>query len=155
MGNIRSFKELRVWQPAMDLAMEIYEITKTFPATEKYSLTDQIRRSSRSVPSNIAEAWRKRRYPASFVNKLNDPEGEAAETQVHLEISRRCSYIDDTTAQRLDARYEDVMAMLVVMAENPDQWQIRPKSSRRSVSPSSSVPASPRPGVSASPSVHP
>jgi four helix bundle protein len=78
MANIRSFKELRVWQNAIEIAMEIFEITKSFPVEERFSLTDQIRRSSRSVAANIIEAWRKRRYPAAFVSKLSDTESEAA-----------------------------------------------------------------------------
>ena len=125
MGNIRSFRELKVWQKAMDLAMEVFELTKRFPPEERYALTDQMRRSARSVPSNIAEAWRKRRYPAAFVSKINDAEGEAAETQTHLEISQRCRYIDDQTFQRLDSEYEEVLAMLVAMAAHPEQWTIR------------------------------
>jgi len=125
MTNIRSFRELEVWKKAMDLAMEIFEITKRFPPEEKYSLTDQIRRSSRSVPANIAEAWRKRRYPAAFVSKLNDAEGESAETQTHLEIAKRCGYVDSESASRLDNSYEEIMAMLVSMLAHPDQWTIR------------------------------
>ncbi len=125
MENIRSFRELKVWQKAMDLAMEVFEHTKRFPPEERWSLVDQVRRSSRSVPSNIAEAWRKRRYPAAFVSKLNDSEGEAAETQTHLEISRRCRYLDDATVQRLDGQYEEVLAMLVTMAAQPEKWKIR------------------------------
>ncbi len=110
----------------MDLAMEIFETTKGFPMEERYSLTDQIRRSSRSVPTNIAEAWRKRRYPAAFVSKLNDAEGESAETQTHLEMAKRCGYIDSTSASRLDNSYEEIMAMLVSMVARPQQWAIRP-----------------------------
>jgi four helix bundle protein len=105
--------------------MDIFEHTKRFPPEERYSLTDQIRRSSRSVPSNIAEAWRKRRYPAAFVSKLSDSESEAAETQTHLEISRRCRYLDDATVQRLDQEYEEVLAMLVTMISQPEKWAIR------------------------------
>ena len=120
--KIRSHKDLRVWQEAMDLTMEIFHLTKTFPDTEKYSLTDQIRRSSRSVASNISEAWRKRRYAAAFISKLNDSEGEAAETQTHLEISRRCGYLDDKTVQSLDERYEHLLAQLVTMARQPEKW---------------------------------
>ena len=125
MAAIRSFRELTVWQKAMELAVEIFELTRRFPAEERFSLTDQIRRSSRSVPSNIAEAWRKRRYPAAFVSKLSDAEGEAAETQTHLEISLRCRYLQTAAAQRLDAQYEEVLAMLVRMATRPEQWTIR------------------------------
>lgn len=125
MANIRTFRELKVWQRAMDVAVRIFEMTKRWPAEERYSLTDQIRRSSRSVPANIAEAWRKRRYPAAFVSKLNDSEGEAAETQTHIEIARRCHYLTDPDAKSLDDIYEDILAMLVVMAANPDKWTIR------------------------------
>jgi four helix bundle protein len=84
--NIRSYKDLRVYQQAMESAMRIFEITKTFPVEERYSLVDQIRRSSRSVCTNIAEAWRKRRYKAAFIAKMNDAESEASETQVWLEF---------------------------------------------------------------------
>jgi len=126
MSDIRSFRELKVWKKAMDLAMELFETTKRFPMEERYSLTDQIRRSSRSVPANIAEAWRKRRYPAAFVSKLNDAEGESAETQTHLEIAKRCGYIDSASASRLDNSYEEIMAMLVSMVSRPEQWTIRP-----------------------------
>lgn len=125
MANIRTFRELKVWQRAMDATMRIFELTKRWPAEERYSLTDQIRRSSRSVPANIAEAWRKRRYPAAFVSKLNDSEGEAAETQTHLEIARRCRYLTDLEVKSLDDDYEEVLAMLVVMAANPDKWTVR------------------------------
>jgi four helix bundle protein len=125
MGNIRSFKELTVWQKAMDAAMEVFRRTCEFPAEERFSLTDQMRRSSRSVPANIAEAWRKRRYPAAFVSKLNDAEGEAAETQTHVEVARHCGYFDETTAVRLDGEYEEILAMLTSMAAHPEQWKIR------------------------------
>ena len=93
MGNIRSYRELHVYQNAFEAAMEIFELTKNFPAEEKYSMVDQMRRSSRSVCANIAEGWRKRRYPAHFVSKLSDSEGEAEETRVWLEFSLRCKYI--------------------------------------------------------------
>ncbi len=128
MANIRTFRELKVWQRAMDAAMRIFELTKRWPAEERYSLTDQIRRSSRSVPANIAEAWRKRRYPAAFVSKLNDSEGEAAETQTHLEIARRCRYLTDLEVKSLDDDYEEILAMLVVMAASPDKWTVRKSS---------------------------
>jgi four helix bundle protein len=123
--SIRSFRELRVWQKAMDLAMDVFGETKRFPTQERFSLVDQIRRSSRSVPSNVAEAWRKRRYPAAFVSKLNDAEGEAAETQSHLEVCLRCGYLDASSAKRLDDAYEEVLSMLVKTASNPNKWTIR------------------------------
>lgn len=125
MGNIRSFKELRVWQNAMEIAMEIFELTKQFPLEERFSLTDQIRRSSRSVAANITEAWRKRRYPAAFVSKLSDAESEAAETQTWIEIALRCGYLSPDQAQHLDARCEEVLAQLVNMISNPSQWAIK------------------------------
>ncbi len=87
-SNIRHFRELDVYKLAMEAAMEIFELTKVFPAEERYSLTDQVRRSSRSVCANIAEAWRKRRYPAAFAARLSDAEAEAAESEVWLEICR-------------------------------------------------------------------
>jgi four helix bundle protein len=87
MKSIRHFRELNVYQEAMSQVMRITEMTKSFPSEERFALTDQIRRSSRSICANLAEAWRKRRYEAAFVSKLNDAETEAAETQVHLEIA--------------------------------------------------------------------
>jgi four helix bundle protein len=125
MGNIRSFRELRVWQKGLEVAMRVFELTRRFPAEERYSLTDQLRRASRSVPANIAEAWRKRRYPAAFVSKLNDAEGEAAETQTHLEIALRCRYLGEAEARELDQACEEILAMLTDMAAHPEQWTIR------------------------------
>lgn len=124
MVNIRSFRELRVWQNAMELAMRIFEVTKAFPVEERYSLTDQIRRSSRSVAANIAEAWRKRRYPAAFVSKLSDAEAEACETQTWIEFALRCHYCDSTTAEELDKRCEDILGQLVMMIQSPEKWTI-------------------------------
>ncbi len=123
--NIRSFRDLRVYQTSMALAMEIFKLSKTFPAEERYSLTDQIRRASRSVCTNLSEAWRKRRYPAAFVSKLNDSESEAAETQVWLEFAFRCGYINDETFEELDERYDHVLSQLVRMVMNPDSWVIK------------------------------
>jgi len=95
MGNIRSHKELRVYQAAMDGAMQIFELTKAFPPEEKYSMVDQMRRSSRSVCANIGEAWRKRRYKAHFVSKLSDAKGEAEEKSVWLEFAEKCGYVPE------------------------------------------------------------
>lgn len=122
--KIHSHKELNVWQSAMDLAHSIFLTTKTFPKDEQYSLTDQLRRSSRSVAANISEAWRKRRYPAAFIAKLNDAEGEAAESQTHLEIARRCNYLTDELAADFDQQYERLLAQLVTMARNPEKWTL-------------------------------
>jgi four helix bundle protein len=122
MANIRSFKELRVWQNAMNAAMCIYEVSRAFPPEEKYSMTDQFRRASRSVASNIAEAWRKRRYEAAFVSKLNDAEGEAAETQTWIEFALRCRFLSKNDAIKLDKAYEQILAQLVAMIERSGDW---------------------------------
>jgi four helix bundle protein len=122
--TIRSHKELQVYQRAFAAAMEIFQITKSFPRDEVFSLTDEIRRSSRSVNMNLAEAWRKRRYRAAFVAKLSDAEGEAAETQTSLEFAVACGYVDQDTAARLSDEYEQLLRMLVAMISNADQWVI-------------------------------
>lgn len=115
-------QQLDVYKKAFELAMEIFEISEAFPKEEQYSLTNQIRRSSRSVCSNLAEAWRKRRYAAAFASKLNDSEGEAAETQTWLEFSVRCKYIERATAKDLFIRYDQTIAMIVSMINHPAQW---------------------------------
>ena len=125
MSNIRSYRELRVYQSAFDLAMEIFELTKNYPAEEKYSMIDQMRRSSRSVCANIAEAWRKRRYPAHFVSKLSDSETEAEETRVWLEFSLRCKYISPEKFTDLDSRYDLVIGQLVKMLSEQNNWTIK------------------------------
>ena len=126
MGErINSYKELRVYQNAMDAAMKIFEVTKAFPPEEKYSLVDQMRRSSRSVCSNLAEAWRKRRYKAAFVAKLSDAESEACETQVWIDFAQRCGYLDEFSANELDASYEKIIGQLVTMIGGADKWLIK------------------------------
>jgi len=120
--KIRSHNDLEAYQMAFEAAMEIFKVTTNFPKEERYSLTDQIRRSSRSVCANLAEAFRKRKYPKSFVAKLSDSEGEAAETQVWLSFSLRCRYIDDSTAKRLNNTYEQIIGKLVNMALQPEKW---------------------------------
>jgi four helix bundle protein len=128
MGDrIKSYRDLRVYQNAMDTAMEIFELTKNFPPEEKYSMVDQMRRSSRSVCTNIAEAWRKRRYRAAFIAKLSDAESEACETQVWIEFAVRCKYLDAFRAEKLTDTYEKIMGQLVKMIEEPDKWLIRKK----------------------------
>ncbi len=124
MGNIQSHKDLQVWQDALAAAMDIFHMTKTFPAEEKYSLVDQIRRSSRSVAANISEAWRKRRYEAAFKSKLNDSEAEASETQTWIEVALRCSYIDKQTAEKLDQQYDHILARLVTMSRDAQNWTL-------------------------------
>ncbi len=126
MGEkIKSYKDLRVFQNSMDAAMKIFHLTKRFPPEEKYSMVDQIRRSSRSVCANLAEAWRKRRYKAAFIAKLSDAESEACETQVWVEFARRCQYLEDGTCDQLDADYEQIMGQIVKMIVDVDKWLIR------------------------------
>jgi four helix bundle protein len=122
MSKIESFKDLIVYQKAYKLAMEIFEISKSFPKEEKYSLTDQIRRSSRSVTSCIAESWTKRRYEKSFVNKLTDSLGEENETEVWLDYSRDCKYIQKEIHETLLSEYAEVRKMLISMIKNADKW---------------------------------
>lgn len=105
--------------------MRIFEETKNFPPEEKFSMVDQMRRSSRSVCANIAEAWRKRRYPAHFVSKLSDSEGEAEEARVWLEFSLRCRYINEQTFDELDYSYDLIIGQLVKMLSEPEKWTIR------------------------------
>ncbi len=124
MKLILSHKQLEVYKLAYKLAMDIYHITKKFPADERYSLTDQIRRSSRSVSSNLAEAFRKRRYEKSFIAKLSDSEGEAAETQTWLDFAHDCEYINSETCDKLNQEYEHVLGMLVNMIKSPEKWSI-------------------------------
>lgn len=112
MAKISSVRELDVYKMAFECAMRIFQITKTFPVEERYSLTDQIRRSSRSVCSNLAEAWRKRRYIAVFKNKLTDAMQEASETQTWLDFCVACDYIDKSIFHELDQKYEHILAML-------------------------------------------
>ena len=125
MATIRSYRELRVYQSAMDAAIQIHELTRQFPVEEKYPLVDQIRRSSRSVCANLGEAWRKRRYPKAFVSKLNDAEREAEETRVWIEFSQKFNYISDEQAKELDGKYDKILGQLVKMAAIPNQWTIR------------------------------
>lgn len=125
--RISTYKDLRVYKAAMEAAMQVFEITKDFPREEKYSLVDQMRRSSRSVCANIAEAWRKRRYQAAFVAKLSDAETEACETQVWAEISLRCKYLNKETAETIENAYDHILGQLVRMIDEPDKWLIRSK----------------------------
>ena len=128
MGDkIASYRDLRVYMNAMDVAMEIFELTKGFPPEEKYSMVDQMRRSSRSVCTNLAEAWRKRRYKAAFIAKMSDAESEACETQVWVEFAVRCKYLDALRAQKLSDTYDQIMGQLVKMIEEPDKWLIKPR----------------------------
>lgn len=120
--KLNSVRDLDVYKLAFSAAMEIFEISKRFPKEERYSLTDQIRRSSRSICANLAEGWRKRKYRAVFINKLSDSAQEAAETQVWLEFSMACKYIDEQTFISLNDKYEHIFAMLVTMERKADKF---------------------------------
>ena len=122
MATIRSFRELIVYQKAYKLAMEIFEISKNFPKEEKYSLTDQIRRSSRSIPTNISEAWAKKRYIKSFVSKLSDSLGEEHETEVWLDFSHDSKYISKEDYDKLLKEYDEVRKILISMISNPEKF---------------------------------
>jgi four helix bundle protein len=122
--KIQQHTELDVYKKAFDAAMLIFEMSKKFPKEETYSLTDQIRRSSRSVCANLAEAWRKRRYKAAFIAKLSDAESEAAETQVWLEFATKYSYLQHDRASHLYQAYDEILRMLVAMINKPQSWVI-------------------------------
>jgi four helix bundle protein len=122
VGKIESFKDLIVYKKAYKLAMEIFEISKSYPKEEKYSLTDQIRRSSRSVTTCLSEAWAKRRYEKAFVSKLTDSLGEEFETETWLDYSMDCKYIQTDTHNRLLNEYDEVRKMLISMINNPEKW---------------------------------
>ena len=119
---IQSHRELEVYQLAFEAAMEIFELTKGFPTEERYSLSDQIRRSSRSVCANLAEAWRKRRYEGAFLIKLSDAEAEAAETQTWLEFAVNCNYLDVDASRELYRTYNRILGKIVTMIGNPSPW---------------------------------
>ena len=122
MAKIRSHEELKVFQMAFEASMEIFRVSVDFPKEERYSLTDQIRRSSRSVCANLAEGFRKRRYPKSFRAKLIDCEGEAAETQVWLKYALDCRYINEEEFKTIHQKYEQMLGMLVNMGLQADKW---------------------------------
>ena len=118
----KGFRDLKVYQLSYQLALEIFQISKDFPKEEKYSLTDQIRRSSRSIPSNIAEAWRKRKYRKYFVSKLIDSIAEESETEVWLDFSRDLNYIDNAKHDFFLSKYDEVARMLNSMIEHPEKF---------------------------------
>ena len=122
MNFVKVHKDLIVYQKAFSAAMDIYHLSKSFPKEETYSLTDQIRRSSRSVNANITEAWRKRRYEKSFISKLNDADGEAAETQNWLDFAFACDYISEEKYVDLYKKYDEILGMLVSMTVNSKKW---------------------------------
>jgi len=120
--TVKDFRELRVYKSGFESAVQIHEATKRFPVEERYSLTDQIRRSSRSVCANIAEAWRKRRYPNHFVSKLSDALAEATETIVWLDFSFHFGYLSKEIQQKLIEHYELICKQLSLMMDHPEQW---------------------------------
>ncbi|MBN2589526.1 MAG: four helix bundle protein [Sedimentisphaerales bacterium] len=120
--RIRSVRELDVYKLAFEAAMEIFELTKSFPKEEMYSMVDQMRRSSKSVCSNLSELWRKRRYKAVFLNKISDAAQEGAETQTWLEFSLACNYINNNAFTKLDEKYEHIFAMLHTMEIKADSF---------------------------------
>lgn len=122
MAQINSFRDLIVYQKAFALSMEIFHVTKTFPKEERYSLIDQIRRSSRSVCGNLAEAWAKRIYIKHFVSKLTDALGEEYETENWLDFSRDCGYIDMNEHKELMKRCDEVRKMLISMVHTPEKF---------------------------------
>jgi four helix bundle protein len=122
--KIQKHTDLDVYKKAFDVAMLIYDASKSFPKEETYSLTDQARRSSRSVCANLAEAWRKRRYSAAFIAKLSDSESEAAETQVWLEFAVKCGYLDRKLATQVYQAYDQILRMIVTMINKPESWVI-------------------------------
>lgn len=120
--QLKGHRDLKVYQLAYKLAMDIFNASKSFPKEEKFSLTDQIRRSSRSIAANIAEGFRKRQYPKMFVSKLADADGEAAETQVWLDFARDCEYMSPELHAALIRGYEEVGRMLGTMMSMPEKF---------------------------------
>jgi four helix bundle protein len=118
----RGYRDLKVYQLSYSLALEIFEISKSFPPEEKYSLTDQIRRCSRSVPANIAEAWRRRKYEKAFVSKLIDSSSETAETEVWLDFSKDFKYISFERQLYFISKYEELGKMLISMIDHPKKF---------------------------------
>ena len=122
---ISNFNDLIVYKKAHKLAMDIFELSSNFPKEEKYSLTDQIRRSSRSVSTNIAESWAKRLYIKAFVNKLTDSLGEEFETEDWINYSRDCKYITEAEYEKMLSGYDEVRKMLISMINNPEKWCLK------------------------------
>jgi four helix bundle protein len=128
---IKSYRELDVYQLGIKGAVRIFELTKLFPSEERFNLVDQIRRSTRGVCANIAEAWRKRRYKAAFISKLNDAETEAAETQVHSEIAFQCGYLTEQQFKDIDQYYDQIIGKIIRMIDSADSWLIKKKDSEK------------------------
>jgi four helix bundle protein len=121
---IQSAKELKVYKKGYSLAMRVFKISKRFPVEERFALTGQIRRSSRSVCNNLREAWAKRRYPSHFVSKLTDCDGENSETDTSLDFARDCEYITETEHRELTAEVAEIGKMLGSMINKPESFLI-------------------------------
>lgn len=119
---VRHFEELWVYQRGFEAAMEIFQLSRSWPGEEKFSLTDQVRRSSRSVCANIAEAWRKRRYPQHFISKLSDADSEVAETQNWIKFAHACGYITTEQHDQLYASYQQISSGLARMMKDANSW---------------------------------
>lgn len=126
--GIKNHRDLEVFQMSFDAAMELFDRSKNFPVEEKYSLTDQMRRSSRSVCANLAEAWHKRCYEAAFISKLSDSEAEAAETQIWIEFAVKCNYLDIEAGRELYRTYDQILGKLVNLINHSSLWVIKTKS---------------------------
>ena len=122
MPTIKFHQDLKVYQKSFETAQQIYELSKAFPKKELYSLTDQIRRSSRSVTANVSEAWGKRRYEKSFIAKLTDSEGEARETQTWSQVAYACNYINEEQFNNLHHQYNQIIGMLINMINQSEKW---------------------------------
>jgi four helix bundle protein len=122
MASSQGFRDLRVYQLAFELAMEIFSLSKSFPQEERFSLTDQIRRSSRSVSANIAEGYCKKQYPKMFVSKMADADGEATETQVWIDFATNCGYLSSAQQAQLKSGYEEIGRMLGGMIARPEKF---------------------------------
>ena len=123
---VRKHQDLAIYKMSFSAAMEIFELSKKFPFEERFSLTDQMRRSSRSVCANMAEAWRKRRYQAAFIAKLSDCEAEAAETQTWIEFAVKCGYMDTEAGRKLYGKYNQILSGIVTMIKDSSSWVMKP-----------------------------
>ncbi len=122
MSVIKSHRDLLVYQKSFSAAGEVFQASRSFPREEMFSLTDQVRRSSRSVSANLTEAWRKRRYEKHFLSTLNIAEAEAAETQTWIDFALHHEYLTNETGTALNERYEEVLRMIIAMITHPEKW---------------------------------
>jgi four helix bundle protein len=125
--RIEEHRDLKVYRRAFEAAVGLYDLSESFPRKEMFSLTDQMRRSSRSVCANMAEAWRRRRYEAASISKLNDAETEAGETQVWIEFAVRHRFLQPETGEKMFQEYNEIISMIVKMINNPQDWVLKPR----------------------------